>query len=144
MKTVKHFASNIILALRVAPLSFGQHYDQTTLVTNTSGIASATDPQLVNAWGLSRISGSDWWISDAGTGVSTLYDGAGDKQSLVVTIPPAEAACYRGVGTTLEPHFTTRAPAIERPLTLHHASGATRVAIPGSDPFRIPTSCSSV
>lgn len=90
MKTVKHFASNIVLALLVAPLSFGQHYDQTTLVANTSGVASAIDPQLVNAWGLSRGSGSDWWISDAGTGVSTLYDGAGDKQSLVVTIPPAD------------------------------------------------------
>jgi hypothetical protein len=90
MKTVKHFASNIVLAQLVAPLSFGQHYDQTTLVANTSGVASAIDPQLVNAWGLSRGSGSDWWISDAGTGVSTLYDGAGDKQSLVVTIPPAD------------------------------------------------------
>jgi len=49
-----------------------------------------TDPQLINPWGLSRGSGSPWWISDNATGFSTLYDGAGIKQSLIVTIPPAD------------------------------------------------------
>jgi len=58
-------------------------------VSNTSG-APVTDPQLINPWGLSRGSGSAWWVSDNATGFSTLYDGAGAKQSLVVTIPPAD------------------------------------------------------
>jgi len=49
-----------------------------------------TDPQLVNPWGISRGSGSPWWISDNAKGFSTLYDGAGVKQSLIVTIPPAD------------------------------------------------------
>jgi uncharacterized protein (TIGR03118 family) len=39
---------------------------------------------------LSRGSGTDWWVSDNLTGVSTLYNGAGTKNSLVVTIPPAD------------------------------------------------------
>jgi uncharacterized protein (TIGR03118 family) len=69
---------------------FAQHYKQTNLVSNTSGVAPVTDPQLINAWGLSRASGSPWWVSDEATGVSTLYNGAGVKQSLVVTIPPAD------------------------------------------------------
>jgi uncharacterized protein (TIGR03118 family) len=69
---------------------FGQHYKQTDLVSNTSGSASVADPQLIKAWGLSRGSGSAWWVSDQATGVSTLYNGAGEKQSLVVTIPPAD------------------------------------------------------
>jgi uncharacterized protein (TIGR03118 family) len=46
------------------------------------------DPNLVNAWGLSRSSGSPWWISDNGTGLSTLYDNTGAIVPLVVTIPP--------------------------------------------------------
>jgi uncharacterized protein (TIGR03118 family) len=39
---------------------------------------------------LSRDSGSPWWNSDTATGFSTLYNGAGAKQSLIVTIPPAD------------------------------------------------------
>ena len=70
--------------------AYGQHYNQTNLVSNTAGVARVTDPQLINAWGLSRMSGSPWWVSDQATGVSTLYNGAGAKQALIVTIPPAD------------------------------------------------------
>ena len=71
-------------------LAFAQHYTRTDLTANRSGISSAPniDPNLVNAWGMSRSSGSPWWISDNGTGLSTLYDLNGVPQSLVVTIPP--------------------------------------------------------
>jgi len=69
---------------------FGQHYNQINLVSNTSGVAAVTDPQLINPWGISRGSGSPWWISDNATGFSTLYNGAGTKQSLIVTIPPSD------------------------------------------------------
>jgi len=70
--------------------SFAQHYNQTNLVSNTSGVAPVTDPQLINPWGLSRGSGSPWWVSDQATGFSTLYNGPGAKQSLIVTIPPTD------------------------------------------------------
>jgi len=63
-------------------------YTQTNLVSNLSG-AAHTDPHLVNPWGLSRTASSYWWASDTGTGVSTLYDGSGNVQPLVVTVPPA-------------------------------------------------------
>jgi len=69
---------------------FGQHYTQTNLVSNASGVAPVTDPQLINPWGISRGSGSPWWVSGNATGSSTLYNGAGTKQSLIVTIPPAD------------------------------------------------------
>ncbi len=64
-----------------------QHYLQTNLVSDVPGLAATTDPNLVNAWGLSASSGSPWWVSDNGTGLSTLYTGTGAVQSLVVTIP---------------------------------------------------------
>jgi uncharacterized protein (TIGR03118 family) len=65
-------------------------YSQTNLVSNTAGIAETTDPQLVNPWGISVLPGQDFWISDNNSGVSTLYDQSGNKDSgLVVTIPGA-------------------------------------------------------
>jgi uncharacterized protein (TIGR03118 family) len=68
-----------------------QHYRETDLVADQSGTAAAfTDSNLVNPWGLSRSSGSPWWISDNGTGLSTLYDGTGAAKSLVVTIPTGD------------------------------------------------------
>jgi uncharacterized protein (TIGR03118 family) len=39
---------------------------------------------------MARTSASAWWVSDNATGVATLYNGPGTKQSLVVTIPPAD------------------------------------------------------
>ena len=78
------------LNLILGTACFAQNYTQTNLVSNKGGVAPVTDPKLINAWGLSRGSGSPWWVSDEATGVSTLYGGAGAKQSLIVTIPPAD------------------------------------------------------
>ncbi len=69
-----------------------QHYKQTNLVADTPGIATVTDPNLVNPWGLSRSSGSPWWVSDNGTGLSTLYGATGTPAALVVTIPPGDSS----------------------------------------------------
>jgi uncharacterized protein (TIGR03118 family) len=90
MKMSLRFTAGAFLALIMGAGCFAQHYTQTNLVSSTSGVAPVTDPQLVNPWGLSRSSSSPWWISDNATGLSTLYNGAGAKQSLVVTIPQAD------------------------------------------------------
>ena len=90
MKTFLRFTIATAFLLVTEFACFAQHYNQTNLVSNASGAAAVADPQLINPWGLSRGSGSAWWVSDNVTGFSTLYDGAGAKQSLVVTIPPAD------------------------------------------------------
>ena len=90
MKMSLRFTAGALLVLAMQAVCFAQHYTQTNLVSSTSGVAPVTDPQLVNPWGLSRSSSSPWWISDNATGLSTLYNGAGGKQSLVVTIPQAD------------------------------------------------------
>ncbi len=89
MKMFLCLAGAASLALSAGPLASAQHYTQVNLVANTSGVAPVTDPKLVNPWGLSRTSSSPWWISDNGTGLSTLYNGAGTINPLVVTIPKA-------------------------------------------------------
>jgi uncharacterized protein (TIGR03118 family) len=90
MKMSLRFTASAVLAMIMQAACFGQQYTQTNLVSNTPGVAPVTDPQLINSWGLSRASSSPWWVSDEATGFSTLYNGAGVKQSLVVTIPPAD------------------------------------------------------
>src|ERR1700719_2696423 len=90
MKMFVRFSVSGVLALIIGAACFGQHYTQTNLVSNEVGVAPVTDPQLINPWGISRGSGSPWWVSDNATGFSTLYNGAGAKQSLIVTIPPAD------------------------------------------------------
>jgi uncharacterized protein (TIGR03118 family) len=64
-------------------------YFQTNLVSNTAGLATTTDPQLLNPWGISVLPGQDFWIANNNSGTSTLYDAQGNKNALVVTIPGA-------------------------------------------------------
>jgi uncharacterized protein (TIGR03118 family) len=90
MKMSLRFTASAVLALIMGTTCFGQHYTQTNLVSNEAGVAPVNDPQLINPWGISRGSGSPWWVSDQRTGLSTLYNGAGAKESLVVVIPPAD------------------------------------------------------
>lgn len=62
-------------------------FTQTNLVSDVPGLAAVTDPNLINPWGVSFAPTSPFWISDQGSGKSTLYDGAGNPLKLVVTIP---------------------------------------------------------
>jgi uncharacterized protein (TIGR03118 family) len=62
-------------------------YNVTALVSDQPGVATFTDPNLVNAWGLAASGTSPWWVADNETSVSTLYNGnTGQPQSLVVTV----------------------------------------------------------
>ena len=67
-------------------------YQLRNLVSNQVGAAAHTDPLIVNAWGLARAPGSPFWISDAGSGWSTLYDGQGVAKSLRVEVRSASDA----------------------------------------------------
>jgi uncharacterized protein (TIGR03118 family) len=72
-------------------------FNQQNLVSDIPGLAEITDSSLVNSWGISESSTSPFWISDNGTGLSTLYAVPGTsppvtKQGLTVTINPAAGA----------------------------------------------------
>jgi uncharacterized protein (TIGR03118 family) len=71
-------------------------YSQINLVSDGVVPGTTTDAHLKNPWGLSRTANSFWWVSDANTGVSTLYNATGGVQSLVVTIPSATGT---GIGS---------------------------------------------
>jgi uncharacterized protein (TIGR03118 family) len=68
-------------------------FKQSNLVSDIPGLATYTDPNLVNPWGLSASGASPMWVSNADSGTSTIYNGAGVPSPLVVMIPtPGGAA----------------------------------------------------
>lgn len=74
--------------LLLASPAFAQTFKAVPLVSNQKGKAPNVDPNLVNPWGMAQAPGGDYWVSDNGTGLSTLYaQGSGKTASLVVTIP---------------------------------------------------------
>jgi uncharacterized protein (TIGR03118 family) len=97
-RSLNFVASLFVALLLLTSTSVGQHYNRTDLTADiaaTSPTAPNLDPNLVNAWGLARSSGSPFWVNDNGTGLSTLYNGAGVRQALVVKIPTVD-----GTGTS--------------------------------------------
>jgi uncharacterized protein (TIGR03118 family) len=50
---------------------------QTNLVSDGFVEANHIDPNLINPWGVSHSATSPFWVSDAGAGVTTLYNGDG-------------------------------------------------------------------
>jgi uncharacterized protein (TIGR03118 family) len=89
------------------------HYLQTNLVSDGTIAAVTTDANLVNSWGLANLPGSPFWIGDNGTGVATLYDGAGVPQPLtpgplIVTLPlPPGSAAAKSAPTGLVANTST-------------------------------------
>src|SRR5947209_2497006 len=67
-------------------------YHVVPLVSDQAGVAPIQDPNLVNAWGIAVPPQGDFWISDNGKDVSTLYSGDVNgqplqKAPLVVSVP---------------------------------------------------------
>lgn len=67
----------------------GGFYQQRNLVSDGFIPADHVDANLVNGWGVAFNPFGAVWVANAGTGTSTLYDGAGNVLSLVVQIPTA-------------------------------------------------------
>jgi len=74
-------------------------YAVTSLVSDQAGMALTQDPNLVDAWGIVFAPGQAVWVADNGTNKSTLYDGNGVIQSLVVSIPPGTSTMNLPGGT---------------------------------------------
>jgi len=88
------------LALTIASPAFAGSYKSTNLVSDIAG-ANQTDPNLVNPWGISAGPNTPFWISDNGTGFSSVYViGTTVINPLVVTIPPPPGS---PAGTTAAP-----------------------------------------
>ena len=92
------------VAVLLPTLTLAQ-YTRTDLVTNSGSDGSVQDSHLINGWGLVSTTTSPFWVSDNGTGFSTLYsisnkDGvAATPLGLVVSIPSAAGGNIPGTPT---------------------------------------------
>jgi uncharacterized protein (TIGR03118 family) len=93
VKLLNRLLLALLAILSVSSFTFAQQagYSQTNLVSNVSGVATTTDANLSNPWGISFIGGDDFWIANNNTGTSTLYNAQGAAASLIVTIPGASS-----------------------------------------------------
>ena len=90
-------AAALCLAMLV-PLAQAQ-YQRTDLVSNQAGVTPVQDQHLVNGWGLVSLANTPFWVSDNGTGFSTLYTAAGvQNKNVVVTVPPAPSSPAGSLG----------------------------------------------
>src|SRR5881394_2251511 len=78
-----------VLAVAILTATSGRAdtYSWTNFQSDIAGVAQNTDPNLVNPWGMAASPTGIIWVSDNGTGVSTLYQQDGTALSLIVTIP---------------------------------------------------------
>jgi len=91
------FTVSLAVALMFVSSAALAQYQLTRLDSNQVGHAQKTDPLIVNAWGLVHGPGTPWWVSDNGSGWSTLYKNDGTEvQALKVLIPTGGA---NGPGT---------------------------------------------
>src|SRR5256714_6436202 len=77
----------VAAAMFMSVSAYGDTYSWTNFQSDIPGVATHVDPNLVNPWGMAVSSGGTIWVSDNGTGVSTLYRQDGTAVSLVVGIP---------------------------------------------------------
>src|SRR5438445_12047541 len=100
MKTTNHYTKIALLSLAVAMFTAASAradtYSSTNFQSDIAGVAQHIDPNLVNPWGMAASASGTIWVSDNGTGVSTLYHQDGTAASLVVEIPTS--ARNRGTG----------------------------------------------
>ncbi len=90
----RKIAFTLCLGLAVVLVSSAAlaQYQLKNLDSNQAKTAKYMDPLQVNGWGLAYAPGHPFWVSDQGSGWSTLYNGQGVKQGLVVLIPSAAGA----------------------------------------------------
>src|SRR5437764_5789965 len=74
-------------------------FAQVNLASDVPGLARATDPHLVNPWGLAFSPTGPFWFADNGAGVSDILDGRGEPIPLVVAVPGADRLGGAPTGT---------------------------------------------
>jgi len=81
----------LALAAIILPAMFvragGDTYSWENFQSDIAGVAEHVDRNLVNSWGMAASPNGIIWVSDNGTGLSTLYNQDGTANPLIVTVP---------------------------------------------------------
>ena len=96
------------VAFSAPALADAGNYDVTKLVADVPGVAANTDTNLVNGWGIAMRATSPIWVSNNGTGTSTLYNGLGVQVSPPSPVLiPAASGSGQGVPTGITSNPST-------------------------------------
>lgn len=87
-------------------IAAGADFAQTNLVSNQPGLAANTNPNVVNPWGLAQTETSPLWVSDNGSGKSTVHTSTGASTGLVVNIPAPGGGAGAPTGAVTNPSTT--------------------------------------
>ncbi len=83
----------LVLSGLLSGFASAQRVHQFNIISDVPGVARTTDTQgqLVNPWGISFSPTGPFWLSDNGSGLSTIYSGPGPitQAGLVVKVPAA-------------------------------------------------------
>ena len=116
----------------ITPTVVSTTFIASKLVSDVAGSAANTDPNLVNAWGLAFNPAGFAWVANNGTNTSTLYDGNGVPQTLVVATPDAPTGIvYNGSGTDFK--VSQNGVSGASPFIFSTESGAIAAWSPGVD-----------
>jgi uncharacterized protein (TIGR03118 family) len=114
--TAAAFALAILIAGGLPAAAAGASdnvYTASNLVSDVSGMAANIDPNLVNAWGLTSLPGSPWWVADNGSDVSTIYRADGTTARPAVHVPGAPTGAVSNTGSSfVVSNGTTSGPAL--------------------------------
>lgn len=89
-----------LLLLTPCLLPAANNYVQHNLVSDQAGQADFTDPNLIDPWGICVSATSPFWLSDAGTGLSTLYTSIGTPNATTKPAVPATSTTVAGGNPT--------------------------------------------
>jgi len=89
-----------ILLLTPCLMPAANVYVQHNLVSDQAGLADFTDPNLINPWGICTSATSPFWLSDNGTGLSTLYTSIGTPNATTKPVVPATSSTLTGGNPT--------------------------------------------
>ena len=84
---IRFSAGLVFMLVLAAQAQAGPTFSVTNLITNNQSVnpAQITDPNLVNPWGFRSRPTSPLWVSQEGTGVSSLYTITPTNQVSIVT-----------------------------------------------------------
>jgi uncharacterized protein (TIGR03118 family) len=115
-----------LLAL-LAPVCFAAaqahaQYIETNIISNETGVAPITDPNLIDPWGVAFSATSPLWVSNQGSGTATVYKITGTTGSApaltegvanISNAPPSGSNGPTGQVSTAAPGVTTGATDFE-------------------------------
>src|SRR5687767_7535062 len=123
-------------------------YVQTDLVSDISGRAERTDPNLRNPWGIVPGPTGVFWVANQLTGTSTLYQPDGTIVPLVVEIPggdPTGIALANTTNLRFEfPSADTTATATFLFVTLDGAISAWSPTVDNDDAIQVASTSGAV